>query len=301
MCDILVALASATDLGATLFAKNSDRPPHERQMVEWSPPRRDADAVRCTHVSVPPHADDTLACVLSRPEWCWGAEHGVNEAGVAIGNTTVYTTLDPRGFPPALTGMDLVRLALERAASAAAAVELITGLIETVGQGGSGHDPLVAPDGRPFWNAFLVADPLTAFVIDTSGREFAVDQVTPTMGGRAISNRTSIAAFDAAHRHPRQPVGRLVDPRWHASQRVLASLPVSVGSLAAHLRSHDTCGDPGWSVCMHVEGVECTTASMIAALRADGASEIWALTGSPCEHEYIRLAFADAARQLPIG
>lgn len=300
MCDVLVALAAATDLGATLFAKNSDRPPQERQVVEWSPPRGDTAAVQCTHVPVPPHAADTLACVLSRPEWCWGAEHGVNEAGVAVGNTTVFTTLDPRSFPPALTGMDLVRLALERAATAAAAVELITGLIESVGQGGSGHDPLVAPLGRPYWNAFLVADPVTAYVIDTSGREWAAEEVTAATGGRAISNRTSIPAFDAAHRHPRQPVDRLVNPRWHASQRVLAARPVKVESLVAHLRSHDTYGDPGWSVCMHVEGVETTTSSMVAVLRANGASEIWALTGSPCEREYTRFGFADAVRQLPL-
>ena len=52
----------------------------------------------------------------SRPEWMWGLEHGVNEAGVAAGNATIYTTLDPRGVPDGLTGMDLVRLALERAA-----------------------------------------------------------------------------------------------------------------------------------------------------------------------------------------
>ena len=301
MCDILGALAPATDAGATLFAKNSDRSPLERQVVEWSAPRRDAAPLQCTHVTVPAHAGDTLACVLSRPAWCWGAEHGVNEAGVAVGNTTVYTTLDPRGHPAALTGMDLVRLALERTTTAAAAVELITALITTVGQGGSGHDPLVAPHGRPYWNAFLVADPTTAFVIDTSGREFAVEQVAPEQGVRAISNRTSIPAFDAAHRHPRQPVDRLVDPRWRASQRVLQSRPVSVESLTAHLRSHDTCGDPGWSVCMHVEGVESTTASMIATLRPDATSELWALVGSPCEQEYTRFAFADAARLLPLG
>ena len=41
----------------------------------------------------------------------WGLEHGVNEAGVAAGNATIYTTLDPRGVPDGLTGMDLVRLA----------------------------------------------------------------------------------------------------------------------------------------------------------------------------------------------
>jgi len=291
MCDVLVALPPATG-AATLFAKNSDRPPAERQLVHWSPARRDAGRLAATHIEIAAHPADTLACVLSRPAWGWGAEHGVNEAGVAIGNTTVYTTLDPRGTATGLTGMDLVRLALERAEGAADAVDVITSLIEQYGQGGSGHDPALVPAGRPYWNAFLVADCVTAFVIDTSGRDWAVEQVPDV---RAISNRTTIPAFDAANRHPRQPVDRLVDPRWHASQRVLSQRPVTVDALQAHLRSHDSCGDDGWSVCMHVDGVESTTASMIASLPADAPPRLWVLTGSPCEREYTSLSFTDAA------
>ncbi|MDO8363542.1 MAG: hypothetical protein Q7V88_11645 [Actinomycetota bacterium] len=292
MCDCLVALPAATGGRGTLFAKNSDRPPAERQLVEWSPPRHDRGQLRATHIQVPVHGAETLGCLLSRPAWGWGAEHGVNEAGVAAGNTTVFTTTDPRGAAPGLTGMDLVRLALERCTTAAAAVDLITSLIERFGQGGSGHDPALSPSPRPYWNAFLVADPVTAFVIDTSSREFAVEAVA---GVRAISNRTTIPAFDRAHRHPRQPVERLVDPRWHASQAVLQRQPVTVDALQAHLRSHGTCGDPGWSVCMHVDGVEATTASMIAQLRPSAPPTVWVLTGSPCSREYTSLSLAEAA------
>lgn len=296
MCDVLVALGAATASGATLFAKNSDRPPAEAQPVEWSASRRDEGALRVTHIDVDPLDGDTLACVLSRPAWCWGAEHGVNESGVAAGNTTVYTTLDPRGAPVGLTGMDLVRLALERCSTAAAAVDLVVDLIGRHGQGGSGHDPAIVPHGRPYWNAFLIADPTSAFVIDTSGTDHAVERVVDV---RAISNRTSIPEFDAAHRHPRQPVDRLVDPRWHASQRTLSGRPVTVDRLMEHLRSHDSCGEPGWSVCMHAGDVEATTASMIAELRTDGASTLWSLSGSPCERSYAQYRFADAPAVLP--
>ena len=292
MCDCLVALPVATDGRCTLFAKNSDRPPGERQVVEWSPPRRDEGSVQATHIALAAHPVATLGCVLSRPAWGWGAEHGVNEAGVAIGNTTVYTTLDPRGASVGLTGMDLVRLALERASSAAEAVHVITTLIETHGQGGSGHDPATVPHGRPYWNAFLVASATAAFVIDTSGRSWAVEQVADV---RAISNRTSIAGFDDAHRHPRQPVERLVDPRWRASQRVLAQRPVTVDALQAHLRSHDSCGDAGWSVCMHAAEVEATTASMIVQLSPATAPLVWALTGSPCVRTYRSFGLAEAS------
>ncbi len=296
MCDVLVALAPVTAAGVTLFAKNSDRPPEERQLLEWSPSRDDPAPVRVTHIEVEPLGRATVPCVVSRPAWGWGAEHGVNESGVAIGNATVYTTLDPRGADPGLTGMDIVRLALERSRCAADAVEVIASLIARYGQGGSGHDPAIVPQGRPYWNAFLVADPTTAFVIDTSGPEWASQEVVDV---RAISNRTTIPEFDAAHRHPRQPVDRLVDPRWHASQRMLDRRPVTLEAMEAHLRSHDSCGEPGWSVCMHVDAVECTTASMIAELRDDGRSTLHVVSGHPCEHEYTTLSFADAARELP--
>jgi len=292
MCDVLVALAPVTDVGRTIFAKNSDRPPGERQVVEWSPARLDVGTVRATHLAVPAHPQPTLACVLSRPAWCWGAEHGVNEAGVAVGNTTVYTTLDPRGAVTGLTGMDLVRLALERATTAAEAVEVIGRAIDEFGQGGSGHDPALVPEGRPYWNSFLVADPTSAFVVDTSGGDRAVERVHDV---RAISNRTSVPGFDEAHRHPRQPVESLVDPRWNASKLVLSQRPVTVAAVEAHLRSHDSCGEPGWSVCMHADEVQCTTASMVCALLPDGRSVVHALTGSPCERQYASFVFADAA------
>jgi hypothetical protein len=283
MCDVLVALPAASATGHTIFAKNSDRPPGERQAIEWSPPRLDSGMLRATHIAIEPHHASTLGCVLSRPVWGWGAEHGVNEAGVAIGNTTVYTTLDPRGARVGLTGMDLVRLALERSHTAEAAVSTIVDLLVRYGQGGSGHDPATSPRPRPYWNSFLVAGPSAAFVIDTSGTDYAVEVVASP---RAISNRTSVEGFDAAHRHPRQPVERLVDPRWRASQQVLANTPVTIESVMRHLRSHDSCGDAGWSVCMHADDIETTTASMVVELAEGSAARVWALAGSPCEHEY---------------
>lgn len=274
VCDSLVALGAATDTGRTIFAKNSDRPPDEHQVIEHHPPRRaDGATVRCTHIEV--EGADALAVIGSRPWWQWGFEHGINEAGVVAGNETIYTTLDPRGAPPALIGMDLVRLGLERATTAPQWVEVVTGLLERYGQGGSGHHGA----DRPYWSSFLVADRTSAFVVETSGRTFEVEQVSRA---RAISNRTTIPSFDAVHRHPKQPVERLVDPRWCASNAVLADEPVTVEKVMRHLRSHD--GADGYSVCMHVPGVEATTASLVAEVGDEVVSH-W-LLGSPCEHEY---------------
>jgi hypothetical protein len=286
VCDLLCALPPATG-GATLFAKNSDRPPAERQELEWHAPRLDVRATVATHVEIAPHPAPTLGVLGSRPAWGWGLEHGVNEAAVAAGNATIYTTLDPRGAPAGLTGMDLVRLALERADTAAGAVAVIEMLLDTVGQGGSGHDGV----DRPYWSSFLVADPTSAFVIETSGNERAVEAVART---RAISNRTTIASFDATHRHPGQPVAQLVDPRWRASQSVLAHEPVTVGTLTAHLSSH-VGGDDGWTVCMHVDAddhQEATTAAMVVELPAGGPPIAHVATGSPCTSAWHRIPVA---------
>ena len=285
MCDVLCALPAASATGTTLFAKNSDRPPGEAQRLEWHPSRLDAGTVRTTYIDVDAHPGDTIGVLLSRPHWMWGAEHGVNEAGVAAGNETIYTTLDPRPFPPALTGMDLVRLALERAGTAEAAVVTITGLLERYGQGGSGYE------GKdvPYWSSFLVADPGDAWVVETSGATFAVERVDRV---RAISNRTTIPSFDAEHRHPRQPVERLVDPRWRASRAVLEREPVDEAALRSHLRSH--VGEDGWTVCMHAGDDQATTASMVARLPAAGGGAAvrplsWWCAGWPCRSVYVPL------------
>jgi hypothetical protein len=280
VCDLLCALPSATG-GATLFAKSSDRPPEERQVIEWLAPRRDDGTTRATHVAVSAHPAPTFGVVGSRPDWGWGLEHGVNEHGLAAGNATIYTTLDPRPAPDALTGMDLVRLVLERTADADAAVSLLAELLATVGQGGSGQT------GRrqPYWSSFLLADPQRAFVVETSGNDGAVEEVVDV---RAISNRTTIAGFAQEVGHPRQPVDTLVQPRLDASVRTLARRPVTVEALQAHLRSHEGGGD-GWTVCMHVDGAdhrESTTSSIVAELPQGRPPVAHVLLGSPCQAAY---------------
>ena len=294
MCDVLVALGPATDDGVTLFAKNSDRPPTEPQAIEWHEPRNET-TTDTTYLTIAGRNGPTLGVLGSRPTWMWGMEHGVNTAGVALGNETIFTTLDPRGFPPALVGMDLVRLALERADSAAGAVGVITDLLDHHGQGGSGH----RDHEQPYWSSFLAADAREAFVIETSGRTWMVETVERS---RAISNRTTIPVFDAEHRHPRQPVDTLVDPRLNASRSLLAGPePVTRAALCRHLRSH-VGGESGWTVCMHVDGVESTTASMVARLPevADGPPMAWFLLGSPCRSVYVPLVVGQPLGDLPV-
>lgn len=278
----MVALADATAEGVTLFAKNSDRPPHERQVVQHVPPKRET-VTAATHVAVAGHPDPTFAVTGSRPTWMWGMEHGVNERGVAVGNEMIFTTDDPKDARVALTGMDLVRLVLERAPDATEGVALLTDLLERYGQGGSGHDH----EDIPYWSSFLVADPTSAFVVETSARTWAVEEVTRA---RAISNRTTIPAFEELHREARLGTEPFVDGRWEACTAAVGREPVAERALRDHLRSH-TGGDGGWTVCMHVDGLEATTASVVAALPdpADGPIVARFLLGWPCRSVYVPL------------
>ena len=325
MCDTLCAPGAA----GMVFAKNSDRPPGEVQ-IAWPFGRRASAGctLRTQYLSI----GDTgaHATFLSCPTWIWGAEHGVNEHGVAIGNERVSTTHDAGAAKPALIGMDLVRLGLERARSAAEAVDVMTGLLETYGQGGIAD----AAHQDAYDSSFLVADPAQAFVLETAGSDYAV---APFPAGTAISNRISLGTEwtgASGALAPGEDFGRFRDPREDtafadvrlaASRRFLRSTPpggLTTAATAAHLRDHGSgpwgapAGDGvvrpppaaigedfgGVSVCMHVRGLCVNAASMDAALPlglADGAPlRTYVAPGSPCASIYVP-AFPSTATGPP--
>ena len=80
MCDTLCVVGAR----GTLFAKNSDRPPNEPQVVEALDRRAPGGALRTQYLELTDRGAHAL--LASRPTWLWGLEHGVNEHGVAIGN-----------------------------------------------------------------------------------------------------------------------------------------------------------------------------------------------------------------------
>ena len=136
---------------------------------------------------------------LSCPTWLWGAEHGVNEYGVAIGNERVSTTHDAAAAAPALIGMDLVRLGLERARTAAEAVDVLTGLLETIGQGGIAD----AAHQAAYDSSFLIADPTEAFVLETAGRTTRSPPFPPASPSPTASrSRTSTGSATPSRTRP---------------------------------------------------------------------------------------------------
>ncbi|XP_066443323.1 secernin-2 isoform X2 [Eleutherodactylus coqui] len=221
-CDCFVSLPPASLSPVVVFAKNSDRPQSEVQEVVYygaatHPP---GTKVMCTYVEVE-QAPKTLAVLLSRPAWLWGAEMGANEMGVCIGNEAVWTK-EPVEECDALLGMDLVRLALERAHSAKAAVQVIVDLLTQYGQGGScKEDPL------PFMyhNTFMMCDRLEAYVLETAGQYWVVERITE--GARNLSNQLSIGT-SIWQEHPQLRSHALAQGWWNGTEefnfRVVYSL-----------------------------------------------------------------------------
>lgn len=328
MCDTLVVTPEASATGTTLFAKNSDRERNEAQQILAVPASRHPAGswLECTRIRIP-QARETRALLLARPYWIWGAEMGANDAGVVIGNEALFTRAAPG--PDALLGMDLLRLALERAESAPAAIDVITTLLERHGQGGLAA---VQRELR-YDNGFIVADPREAWVLETAGRHWVARRVDRFA---AISNAPSIgrdftAASPAVFDEPRragwlgaddpddfalawtdnEPTERGNGPgRCRRSLELLTACsdPIRPDDLVRILRDHGD--DPGWrpddldrpsTLCMHAALDDWrpsqTTGAMLSVVDPVRATHFLTGAAAPCLSPFIP-AWIDA---VPAG
>ena len=284
MCDTVVVL----DGDAIRFAKNSDRDPNEAQLLDWQPRTSHIAGapLRCTWIEIP-QVTETHAVLLGRPFWMWGAEMGTNEHGVVIGNEAVWT--DQPLAEVGLTGMDLLRLALERSTDRHQAVGTIVELLERHGQGGGCG---LEKPGFNYHNSFLVADRTGATVLETAGSLWATEEVA-NGSTRSISNALTIAGFADEHAdRTRTSVSCAAIRR--AATEAAATGSGEIADLAAVLRLHrGGAAMPQWTLnggaisspCMHAGGLIAasqTTNSWLSELHGN-APRHWATgTAAPC-------------------
>jgi hypothetical protein len=304
--------------GQQFFGKNSDRNPNEVQVVRLIARRNPSGSavVGGRRLGVP---DAGYAMVLSCPTWMEGAEMGINEKGVAIGNEAVFSKFP--AAPDGVLGMDFLRAALMASGSAVEARDALIALTEGHEQGGNG-----ALKGKLVYdNSYMISGFDGAFILETAGKRWAWRELD---GPAVISNSYSIQAdykrLDPASRKSIAPVnermacldeadaGRIADKEsWKAyvekgfKPRLMARLsggdarraaiePAllaaadSGGSQAAFsiLRAHGL-SDPatpgkGRNVCCHDRDLwgNATTASMLVERGADPARFVVWFTGA---------------------
>jgi len=316
MCDTVVATAEVTADGVTIFGKNSDRDPNEAHHLLYVPAATHppGSRVQCTYIDIP-QVEHTYAVLLAKPFWIWGAEMGANERGVVIGNEAVFTKV-PYEKGDGLIGMDYLRLALERSATAREALTVITDLLAEYGQGGN-----CGFQSKLFYhNSFLIADPQDAWVLETAGPHWAARQVR---GIATISNRITIGGeWDLASP---DLVTYAIQQGWckgrddfhfarcysdflyttfsyglSRHQRTTDLLTAQRGSITvdtilAVLRDHGEDGREayrpdrgltGATVCMHAGfgpiRISQTTGSMVSHLHPDLATHFFTGTAAPC-------------------
>lgn len=321
MCDTQVVRLQ----GSTLFAKNSDREPDEPQHIRYYPGvQGDPDrTVKTTYIEVD-QVPDRHAVILSQPAWLWGAEMGVNEHGLVIGNEAVFTRVVDRAGS-ALLGMDILRLALERTCTARAAIQCIDNLLREYGQGG----PAGYRDKNfRYDSSFIIADPGEAWILETAGRHWVARRVD---GLDAISNALCITddfelhsqgLHEYARKHTQyRGSGELnfarafdtffmrfmgkPERRRACSLDTLGTLSTpGLLALAAGLRRHD-CDSADFSrhnnadVCMHAGGLlrpSQTTGSMLVKLAPGTAPEVFVTaTSAPCLSLFQPISFQACA------
>ena len=184
-CDTFAVGKNSNIYNKNLFIKNSDRPLGECQNLcyfdaaDYAP----GEMLKCTHLTIP-QVTHTYAMIGSQPYWIWGFEMGLNECGLMIGNEAQGSNC-PSETEEGLLGMDILRLALERAATAKEGISVITELLEKYGQNANASMLF----DRRYENSYLLVDQEEIWLLETAGRHWAAKKIEDWC---AISNCYSI-------------------------------------------------------------------------------------------------------------
>jgi hypothetical protein len=305
MCDTLYKRFATGD---SLFLKNSDRSPNEPNLLLYVPARKALGKLDCTYITIDDH--DSYAALLYKPSWIWGAEMGLNEKGVAIGNEAVWTKSKGKKVER-LLGMDLLRLGLERGGTAKEALEVILALLKQYGQGGNaGFDKAFYYD-----NSFLITDPNGSYILETAGKSWAYKEIKEQGN---ISNRLALKRdydqsnekgdFKEKHFEPFYSFFSGSETRLKTGQELLSSMQeLSLDESFDVLRHHhkekssESLYGSGSvkSLCMHAWFLGDQTTGSFAVFYIGGVPYVWA-TGSsdPCLSLYKPVAFGKATAPL---
>ena len=160
-CDLVTALGAATVSGHTLVGVNFFGPGADQGGLCVLSPKVHAAGELVVHPRVRiPEARQTARVLGWQAPGSWGLKFGCNEHHLTVGLSR-WRSRVPQSSA-GLDGPDLVRLTLERAASARQATEVLCELIERQGQS-SGQDDHI----------FLLADSREACVVEAAGTHWA--------------------------------------------------------------------------------------------------------------------------------
>lgn len=295
MCDTLVKKTAQ----GRLFAKNSDRAMNEPNLYLFVPRQTQTTNVLSVTYRDIPQVNETYAFFMVKPSWIWGAEMGINEFGVMIGNEAIFTK-NPTNHTPTLLGMDYLRLALERSTSAKMAVELITSLLETYHQGGNAG--FEAP--RYYDNSYLISDANEAYILETIGNQWLVRAIEDSGNiSNRLSEQPTTTIQDLLFKRQADPLFTFFSGSKDRCNHVAAMLQESQTNSALDIRrilqSHKHNNLPKLyqkgsmkSVCMHQSLLgDHTTASFIIDWNPQ-LTVIWLSNGStPCLSVYLPTFF----------
>jgi len=188
MCDTFVVLRSKS--GYPIFGKNSDRDANEPQIFTFIGKEDYKEKIKTTYIEIEPY-EKRYSIFLSKPVWLWGGEMGINEVGVSIGNEAVFTKIKYK--ETGLTGMDMIRIALETSQTSLEAVNKLIEINEKYGQGGNcGYEKKMF-----YHNSFLISDSNDAYVLELVDKYYAYKKIDEFYN---ISNKLSIKNdFDKIH------------------------------------------------------------------------------------------------------
>ena len=321
-CDTMALSSRTTKYKQNMLAKNSDRPTGESQRLSFFPSRENAIGARVKMTDL--EIEDipkTYATVGSQPYWTWGFEMGYNECGLIIGNEA-QGSKNAKQIDTGILGLDLLRLGLERAATAREAIDVITSLLVKYGQNANASQLI----DRRYENSYLLVDKSEMWLLETADREWVAKQISDRLG---ISNCYTIEEnfdlcspslekiarehrwlapdekFNFAKAYTKPAVRQtLAVPRMRRLNKLLMRCEShDNASLKSILRDHfeeeiteerfGVASGTFFSICMHMRewGESETTASLIS--RVDevlGVISRWA-PAQPCQSIYLPVYF----------